>query len=115
MAFRAGAEAGPDIVGLEPIGVDVDIALPLVRGIVLEKDGVHRADGLAGGAVDAGPGVDVILLVFLRGMDAADSAHVDARCVFDADARLGDDASDGCDARATILSGRAHGHNPTRS
>src|SRR5439155_23325278 len=110
MAYRAGEEDVPDIVRLEPISVDVDIALPPVRDIVLEEDGVYGADGIVGGAVDAGLGVDVILLVFLRAMDAVDRADVDAGGVFDADAGLGDDVSHGFEARATILSGGGQGH-----
>ena len=56
-------------------------------------DGLHRADRLAGAAVDALLGVDVELAVTL--VDAVDRALLDARLVHDVDAGRGDDVGHG--------------------
>jgi hypothetical protein len=53
------------------------------------EDGVHRAYGLAIGAVDAGNGVDEVLFLVVAGVDAIDGANFDAGRVFHADAGLG--------------------------
>src|SRR5690606_687649 len=36
-----------------PVGVLLDVGLPLLRNVVLGEDGLHRALGFAGAAVDA--------------------------------------------------------------
>src|SRR3954454_654538 len=77
-------------------GVALDVRLPLVRHLVLGRDGVDRAGLHAGVAVDALLGVDVELLGGLelglvrRRMDAVDRADLDARRVLGADAGLAD-------------------------
>src|SRR3954453_12139631 len=85
------------LLALEVLGVDVDVLLPLVRHLVLREAGVDRARLDAGVTVDALLGVDVELLdvvvvrLVRRRVDAVDRAHLDARVVLGADARLGDD------------------------
>ena len=76
---------------LEPLTVLLDVALPLLGDVILEVDGVHRADGLAGGAIDAGVWVDVVLLVVFAAVDAIDGADVDAALVLGADAGFRND------------------------
>src|SRR5215218_6298349 len=81
---------------LEVRRVDLDVALPLVRELVLGEAGVHRAGLDAGVAVDALLGVDVELLdrvvVRLVGsrVDAVDGADLDAGVVLLPDAGLCD-------------------------
>src|SRR3990172_3646921 len=91
VTLSARAEGAAGLVGLEPLPVPGDVPLPLLRHVVLEVDRVHGTDRLAGGAVDAGVGVDVVLLVLFRGVDAVDGADVDAAGVLGADAGFGDD------------------------
>src|SRR3990170_6130785 len=91
VTLRAGTEGAAGLVRLEPLAVLGDVPLPLRWDVVLEVDRVHRADRLAGGAVDAGVGVDVVLLVLFRGVDAVNGADIDAAGVLGADAGFGDD------------------------
>ena len=78
------------------VGVDLDVLRPLLRELVLGEAGVHRAGLDAGVAVDALLRVDVehldLVVVGLVGsrVDAVDRAHLDARVVLLADARLCD-------------------------
>src|SRR4051812_24107978 len=82
---------------LEVLDVDLGEPLPLVGQLVLGEARVDRARLDAGVAVDALLRVDVELLhlvvvrLLRRRMDAVDRAHLDARVVLRADARLGDD------------------------
>src|SRR6266498_780019 len=80
----------------EPGRVDDRVVGPFGRDLVLGKDGVHRALGLARPAVDALVGVDEQLAVdaFLV-MDAVDGAHRYARDIEDIGAWLGDDVGHG--------------------
>ena len=86
---------------LEVVGVDLDVALPLVRELVLGEAGVHRAGLDAGVAVDALLGVDVelrdlVVVGLVRGgVDAVDRTDLDARVVLGVDAGFGDDVSHG--------------------
>src|SRR3990172_6790508 len=89
--LSARTELRPDFVRLEPVGVDVDVALPLVRRVVLEEDGVHRTHRLAGGAVDARLGVDVVLWVVFSAVDAVHRTDVYAGRVLPAYAGFGND------------------------
>src|SRR5581483_6615736 len=81
-----------------PVGVDLDEMFPLLGGRRFLENRLHRADRLAGAAVDAFFGIDVELflffeflgLVFSR-MDAIDRAHIDAGGVLGVYARLGND------------------------
>lgn len=113
MALGACAERRSHVVGLEPVGVDVDVLLPLVGRVVLEEDRVHGADRLAGGAVDARLGVDVVLLVILGAVDAVDGADVHAGRVLYADAGLGNDVCHGLRGSRPILSGSGQGGQAT--
>src|SRR3990170_8549551 len=90
VALSAGTEGASRLVGFEPLAVLGDEALPLLRDVLLEEDGAYRTDGLAGGAVDAGLGVDVVLLVLRGAVDTVDGADVNAALVLGADARFGD-------------------------
>src|SRR5690606_28140353 len=77
-----------------PVGVLLDERLPFLRHVIFGEDGVHRAFGLAGAAVDAFVRVDVQLRHFFklragrRRMDAVYRADLDARGVLRADARF---------------------------
>ena len=78
------------------LGVQFGVARPVVRQLILRKDGLNRADRHARAAVDAGVGVDEELIgarvvrgVFLR-MNTVDGAHLDAGGVFGSDAWLSD-------------------------
>src|SRR6266508_1042342 len=73
----------------EELPVQLDEVLPLLRGLVLDEDRLHRADGLAGPAVDAFVGVDIELLRAF--VDAVHRADLDAGLVLHVDSRLGDD------------------------
>ena len=80
---------------LEVVGVDRDVALPLLGHFVEREDRLDRARRHAGAAVDALVGIDVQHLrglecrFVLAGMDAIDRTDVHARGIFGADARLG--------------------------
>src|SRR5581483_4380392 len=76
--------------------VDQHERLPLVGQRVLREDRLDRALRLAGPAVDALLRVDDEDAVRL--VDAVDRAHVDARAVFDVDARFRDDVRHGADS-----------------
>ncbi len=91
VTLAAGAEGAARLVRLEPLTVLLDVALPLLGDVILEVDRVHRAYGLAGGAIDAGVWVDVVLLVVFAAVDAIDGADVDAALVLGADAGFRDD------------------------
>jgi len=90
VAFGAGAPFAGVLVSLEPLGVQGRVVLPLLRHVVLEENGGDRADALAGCAVDADFGVDVVLRVLGGGVDTVDGANVNARGVFDSDTGFGD-------------------------
>jgi hypothetical protein len=81
---------------VEPIAVrvvDLDERVPLVGERVLRKDRLDRALRFARPAIDAFLGVDDEDAIGF--VDAIDRADVDARAVFDVDARLRDDVSHG--------------------
>src|SRR2546423_8910626 len=78
-----------DVEALAVRVVDLHERIPLVGQRVLREDRLDRAFGLARTAVDALLGIDHEDA--LRLVDAVDGADVDARSVFDVDARLGDD------------------------
>jgi hypothetical protein len=82
-----GAARGTQVV--EEVDVGVVVVLPLLRGVVLVEDRLHRADRLARTAVDTLIRVDVEHpLTFV---DAVDGALVDAGPVLDVHAGLRDD------------------------
>src|SRR5437879_160208 len=76
--------------GLEVVGVELGVSLPLLGNVVVDEDSGHRASGLTGAAVDALLGVDVKLWVFVGAVDAVHRANIDAGLVLGADAGLGD-------------------------
>src|SRR5947207_1655492 len=86
---RSGLGGGLDPrVVLEELLVELDEALPLVRGLVLGEDRLHRAHRLTRPAVDALVGMDEELRVAL--VDAVHGTDIDARLVLDASAGLND-------------------------
>src|SRR3954447_26299489 len=95
--IRTPAGCRQGLLICEEVRVDLDVLLPLVGNLVLGEARVDRAGLDAGVAVDALLGVDVELLdvvvvgLVRRRVDAVDRAHLDARVVLGADARLGDD------------------------
>ena len=89
--------------------VDLDEGVPLVRERVLGEDRLDRALRLARAAVDALLGIDDEDAAEL--VDAVDRADIDARAVFDVDARLGDDV--GPTSRSPGRS-RPYGHAAAR-
>ncbi len=80
-------------VVLEELPVSPQELTLVRRDLELVEDGVHRADGLAVGAIDARLGVDVIHLFFIRSGDAAYRADINARSVLNPDAGFGDHES----------------------
>src|SRR5215213_11183596 len=72
---------------LEVVCVLGDVALHLLRDLVLRVDGLDRALGLAGPAVYALLGVDQELVPPV--VDAVHRTHLDAALVLRADTRLG--------------------------
>src|SRR5581483_9096072 len=62
--------------------IHLDEVLPLVRHGVFGEDSAHRADRLAGAAVDALIRIDVVLGIAVGRMDAIHRADLDARSVF---------------------------------
>src|SRR5450830_278230 len=82
---------------LVPVGVDLEVVLPLVGDRLFREDRGHRAGRLAIAALDAYVGIDVehlrsreIRFVLAR-VNAVDRAHIDAGGVLRADAWLSDD------------------------
>jgi len=75
----------------EVAGVERDRLTPLAWHRAQLEDGFHRAGWLTGAAIDALIWIDVVLVVFLAGVDAVDWAHVHTGCVLNADAGLADD------------------------
>src|SRR5439155_23560981 len=71
---------------LEVNPVLLDVRLPLFGNAIVGEDGLHRARGFACLAIDALVGMDVELV--LAFINAVDRAHLDARLVLHADARL---------------------------
>ena len=63
-------------VGLEELPVPPQELTLVWRHLELVEDGVHRADRLAVGAIDARCGVDVVHLFFVRGGDATHRADL---------------------------------------
>src|SRR5215469_1625880 len=80
-----GLDAG---IVLEELLVDVRVLLPLGGQFVVDEDGLDRADGLAGAAVDALIRMDVEHRVAL--VDAIHRADLDAGLVLDVDAGFRD-------------------------
>jgi hypothetical protein len=72
----------------------LDVARPFSGDVCIRKDGLHRAFGLTGAAVDAFIGMDIELILGL--VDTIYRADLDAAGVFGLDARLGDDVGHGC-------------------
>src|SRR5450631_4933673 len=89
LAELGGAARATKVV--EELDVGLVEVLPLLRGVVLVEDGLNRADGLAGAAVDALVRVNVERALAL--VDAVDGTFLDAGLVLDVDARLSDDIS----------------------
>src|SRR5258708_798752 len=80
---------------LKIIRVDLNIVLPLIGHVGVLKDGGHRALRLAGAAIDAFIGINVIHIVFVRSMNTIYRADIDAGGVFDINARLRNHESQG--------------------
>src|ERR1700757_2673766 len=72
------------------------VARPLFRQVFQGKDSGDRTDGHACATINTFRGIDkklvdlFVVRLVLTGVDAINGAHVDARSVFGADARLGD-------------------------
>src|SRR5581483_788631 len=85
------------------LGVKVRVhrseALPLFRQILESKNRSHRANRNASAAIDTFRRIDVKLLLVVKArlilarVNAIDRAHIHARGILGADARLGDDVS----------------------
>src|SRR5262249_9395763 len=72
----------------EELPVQLDEVLPLLRRLILDENRLHRADRLAGAAVDALIGMDEELVGAL--VDAVDRADLNAGLVLHVDAGLRD-------------------------
>ena len=73
----------------EDVAIDLDELAHISGDVFLREDRGYRALGLAGAAIDALVRVNEELLLPL--INAIDGADIDARLVFDADARFNDD------------------------
>src|ERR1700680_2286773 len=71
--------------GLEVIGVELGVFLPLLGDVIRYEDSRHRARGLASAAVDALFRVDVKLGVLVSAVDAVHRANIDAGLVLGTD------------------------------
>lgn len=86
-----------DFFLFEPVCVDLDVLVPLSRQIVLWKDCLHRTLVNAKSTINTCLGIDVelidrlVLLTFLRWMNAVDGTNFDARRVLGSDAWLRND------------------------
>ncbi len=80
---------------LEVLRVDLNEVLPFLRHVGVCENRFHGACGNARAAVNADFGVDKELLFLVFTVDTIDRAHVDARLVFCADTRFGDDVRHG--------------------
>src|SRR4029079_8799582 len=96
--IRAGRNVppGPDLslwnrLLLEEGLVQRDEVCPLLRDVILEEDGLDRADLGADATVDTLVRVDEVLVGFISRMDAIDWTDLDARGVLRANRRLCDD------------------------
>ena len=69
--------------------VELGVILPLFRHRILREDRAHRADRLAGAAVDALIWMDEVLIVRVRRVDAVNRADSDSGLVFHADTGFG--------------------------
>jgi hypothetical protein len=76
---------------LEVIGIDLYELLPLLRHRAFFEYGIEGAGRLAGAAIYAFLGVDVILLVFFGGMDTIHWTDIHTGRVLLTDAGLGND------------------------
>jgi hypothetical protein len=85
------AHASPLTLLLVVFRVDFDVALPLIRDVGVCIDRFYGACRDARAAIYANLGIDEKLLVVIRAVNTIDRTHVDARLVFGADARFGDD------------------------
>src|SRR4029434_6668719 len=86
--LRLGGRLDAGMV-LEELLVHFDELLPLIGGLVLCEDRLHRAYRLTGPAVDALVRMDVEHRVAF--VDAVDRTHLDTGLVLHVDARLRDD------------------------
>src|SRR5450755_4729306 len=83
-----GFDKNEGLFRLEVLRVDFRIALPLLGHFALGVDRGDRARSDTGAAVDARRRIDEEHFVFVAAVDAVDRAHVNARFVFDGDARF---------------------------
>jgi hypothetical protein len=90
--WKPGGAGGLGVV-LEELPVSPQELTLVRRHLELVEDGVHRADGLAVGAIDARSGVYVIHLFFIRRGDAAHRTDINARSVLNPDTGFGDHES----------------------
>src|SRR6266849_6284447 len=82
---------------LEPVCVDTNVVLPLLRDKILRENCLHRARRLASSTIDAHFRIDLEhrhlgeTRLILSRVDAIDGTHFHARCVLHPDAWLSDD------------------------
>ena len=84
-------EFSDDELSLKKVGVDFLVFAPLDGQIDIGENRADGTDRFAHRAVDALAGIDIHLGCVGVGFDAIHRANFDARAVFDADARLGND------------------------
>src|SRR5215510_5951946 len=92
--FMSGSAQMPICVKLfladEIVRVDLDIFTPFFRHFVVDENGVYRAGGNAGAAVDAIVRIDIEHRVLVIAVDTIHRTNIDAAFVLDADAGLRD-------------------------
>ena len=88
--YRLLALEGGRVHVLEVVVILGDIVVPLGGHRVLGEDGGNRANRLAGRAVNALVGADVVHIIGIPGVNAVHGTDFNARLVFDVDTRAGD-------------------------
>ena len=83
------------------VRVDARIVLPLVRDVRIGANSFDRTRRDARTAVDADFRIDIQLQVTVRSVNAIDRTHIDARFVFRANTRFGDNV--GHDAETFLM------------
>ena len=74
----AGEDPIQNQSALEEVSVDLTVLLPLVWNVAILADGAYWAHRFARAAVDANVGIDKVLPVSVRRVDAVNGASLDA-------------------------------------
>jgi len=67
-----------------------NVRMPLARHREFSEDSCYGAHRLTSSAIDAFPGIDVVHIISLAGVDAVHGANLDTSAVFNPNARFSD-------------------------